>query len=137
MPGPFRAILTFCLRPPTARAGRIAAVPESVTSRVLPGTLGHNVVYGTCGKAGPPMTGQLDTINTTSRRADYDAVWLGRRDIDGLLLCAEHFGAPYDLLAAALGAQPARLRGITAGPGGAAPGTPPPGGSDPAWPGAG
>ena len=29
-------------------------------------------------------------------------------------MCAEHYGAPYDLLAAALGAQPARLRGITA-----------------------
>src|ERR1039458_5831922 len=48
------------------------------------------------------------------RRADYGAVRLGQRDIDGLILCAEHFGAPYDLLAAALGAQPARLRGITA-----------------------
>jgi len=50
----------------------------------------------------------------TPRRADYGAVRLGQRDIDGLLLCAEHFGAPYDLLAAALGAQPARLRGIVA-----------------------
>ena len=49
-----------------------------------------------------------------ARRADVGAVRLGRRDIDGLILCAEHFGAPYDLLAAALGAQPARLRGITA-----------------------
>ena len=39
---------------------------------------------------------------------------LGRRDIDGLILCAEHYGAPYDLLAAALAAQPARLRAITA-----------------------
>ena len=39
---------------------------------------------------------------------------LGRRDIDGLILCAEQYGAPYDLLAAALGAQPARLRGIVA-----------------------
>jgi len=29
-------------------------------------------------------------------------------------LCAEHYGAPYDLLAAALGAQPARLPAITA-----------------------
>ena len=38
---------------------------------------------------------------------------LGQRDIDGLILCAEHYGAPYDLLAAALGAQPARLRAIT------------------------
>src|ERR1019366_8534875 len=48
------------------------------------------------------------------RRADYGAVRLGQRDIDGLILCAEHFCAPYDLLVAALGAQPARLRGITA-----------------------
>jgi hypothetical protein len=63
------------------------------------------------------MTGQLhDTVPAigTPRRADYGAVRLGRRDIDGLLLCAEHYGAPYDLLAAALGAQPARLRGIVA-----------------------
>jgi hypothetical protein len=59
------------------------------------------------------MTGQLrDTV--TARRADYGAVRLGQRDIDGLILCAEHYGAPYDLLAAALGAQPARLRAITA-----------------------
>jgi hypothetical protein len=41
-------------------------------------------------------------------------VRLGRRDIDGLILCAEHYAAPYDLLAAALGAQPARLRAVTA-----------------------
>ena len=63
------------------------------------------------------MTGQLrETVPATgaARRADYGAVHLGRRDIDGLILCAEHYGAPYDLLAGALGAQPARLRGITA-----------------------
>jgi hypothetical protein len=54
----------------------------------------------TAGAAGPP------------RRADYGVVQLGQRDIDGLILCAEHFGAPYDLLAAALGTQPGRLRGI-------------------------
>ena len=59
------------------------------------------------------MTGQLhDTV--AARRADYGAVRFGRRDIDGLILCAEHYGAPYDLLAAALGAQPAQLRAITA-----------------------
>ena len=58
------------------------------------------------------MPGPLhDTVTTTPRRADYGEVRLGRRDIDGLILCAEHYGAPYDLLAAALGAQPARLRG--------------------------
>ena len=50
----------------------------------------------------------------TARRSDAGAVRLGQRDIDGLILCAEHYAAPYDLLAAALGAQPARLRGITA-----------------------
>jgi hypothetical protein len=61
------------------------------------------------------MPGPLhDTVTTTPRRADYGQVRLGRRDIDGLILCAEHYGAPYDLLAAALAAQPARLRGITA-----------------------
>jgi hypothetical protein len=46
------------------------------------------------------------------RRADAGTVRLGQRDIDGLILCAEHGGAPYDLLAAALRAEPARLRGI-------------------------
>ena len=49
-----------------------------------------------------------------TRRADYGAVRLGQRDIDGLILCAEHYGGPYDLLAAALDVQPARLRGLVA-----------------------
>ena len=52
---------------------------------------------------GPPH----DTPTVTPRRADAGVVRLGRCDIDGLILCAEHFGAPYDLLAAALGVQPA------------------------------
>jgi hypothetical protein len=63
------------------------------------------------------MTGPLrDAAPATGapRRADAGAVRLSRRDIDGLILCAEQYGAPYDLLADALGAQPARLRGITA-----------------------
>ncbi len=63
------------------------------------------------------MTGQLREAAPASsvpRRADHGAVRLGQRDIDGLILCAEHYGAPYDLLAVALAAQPARLRGITA-----------------------
>jgi hypothetical protein len=47
---------------------------------------------------GPPH----DTGTGTPHRADAGAVRLGRRDIDGLILCAEHFGAPYDLLASAL-----------------------------------
>jgi hypothetical protein len=57
---------------------------------------------------------QHDTLTTAPRRSDYGAERLGRHDIDGLILCAKHFGAPYDLLASALGAQPARLRAITA-----------------------
>ncbi len=47
-------------------------------------------------------------------RADAGTIRLGQRDIDGLILCAEHGGAPYDLLAAALAVEPARLRAITA-----------------------
>jgi hypothetical protein len=83
------------------------------------------------------MTGQTahDGGTVTARRADAGTVRLGRRDIDGLIMCAEHCGAPYDLLASALGAQPARLRAI--GRGGAGPGSPPRGGSVPARPGAG
>ncbi len=46
------------------------------------------------------------------RRADAGTIRLGQRDIDGLLLCAEHGGAPFDLLAAALTVTPARLRAI-------------------------
>jgi len=41
-------------------------------------------------------------------------IHIQQRDIDGLVLCGEHGGAPYDLLAAALAVAPARLRGITA-----------------------
>ena len=41
-------------------------------------------------------------------------IQIQQRDIDGLVLCGEHGGAPYDLLATALGVQPARLRGIIA-----------------------
>src|ERR1700733_4386100 len=49
-----------------------------------------------------------------ARRADAGMVRTGGRDIAGLLLCGEQYGAPYALLAAALGVQPARLRGIVA-----------------------
>jgi len=47
-----------------------------------------------------------------ARRADAGAVRLSQRDIDGLLLCGEHYGAPYDLLAAALRVAPDRLPAI-------------------------
>ena len=48
------------------------------------------------------------------RRADAGTVKLTDRDITGLMLCAEHYGGPYDLLAASLDVQPDRLRGIVA-----------------------
>jgi hypothetical protein len=53
----------------------------------------------------PPLAG---------RRADAGTVKLTDRDITGLMLCAEHFAAPYDLLAAALNVRGDRLRGIVA-----------------------
>ena len=58
------------------------------------------------------------------RRADAGTVKLTDRDITGLMLCAEHYGGPYDLLAASLDVQPDRLRGSW--PGGGTPDTPRP-----------
>ena len=62
-----------------------------------------------------------DTTTTTAittarpaRRADAGTVRLSQRDIDGLLLTGEHYGAHADLLAAALRVQPDRLPAITA-----------------------
>ena len=48
------------------------------------------------------------------RRSDAGTVRVSGRDIDGLMLCGEMYGAPYDLLAAGLNVQPDRLRGIAA-----------------------
>jgi hypothetical protein len=48
------------------------------------------------------------------RRADAGTVRLTGRDITGLMLCGDQYGAPADLLAAALGVRPDRLRGIVA-----------------------
>jgi hypothetical protein len=39
---------------------------------------------------------------------------LGGRDVAGLVLCADMYGAPYDLLAASLGVRADRLRAIVA-----------------------
>jgi hypothetical protein len=50
----------------------------------------------------------------TGRRADAGQIRVTRRDTAGLLLAGEMYGAPYDLLAAALGVTPARVRGIVA-----------------------
>jgi len=70
------------------------------------------------------MTAQAhDTITGTTtppsavrpaRRADAGTVRLSQRDIDGLLLTGEHYGAPVDPLAAALLIEEARLPAITA-----------------------
>jgi hypothetical protein len=63
------------------------------------------------------MTEQLTTTITAprpARRAKAGEVRLSQRDIDGLLLCGEHYGAPADLLAIALRVHPDRLSAITA-----------------------
>jgi hypothetical protein len=49
-----------------------------------------------------------------TRRADAGAVRLGGRDVAGLVLCADMYGAPYDLLAAYLGVRDDRVRAIVA-----------------------
>jgi hypothetical protein len=46
------------------------------------------------------------------RRDDAGTFKITDRDITGLMLCAEQYGAPYDLLAAALEVTVDRLRGI-------------------------
>jgi hypothetical protein len=50
----------------------------------------------------------------SARRADAGSVRLGGRDVAGLMLVGDMYGAPYDLLAGFLGVAPARLRGIVA-----------------------
>ncbi|HEY8045448.1 MAG TPA: hypothetical protein VIF35_14345 [Streptosporangiaceae bacterium] len=48
------------------------------------------------------------------RRSDAGSVRVSGRDIAGLMLFGEMYGAPYDLLADYLNVQPDRLRGIAA-----------------------
>jgi hypothetical protein len=61
------------------------------------------------------MAGRTASSPTAGRRrADADAVRLSQRDIDGLLLAGEHYGAPLDLLAAGLGVQADRMPAIAA-----------------------
>ena len=48
------------------------------------------------------------------RRCGAGRVRVSGRDVDGLILCGEMYGAPYDLLAAGLNVQPDRLGGIAA-----------------------
>jgi hypothetical protein len=58
--------------------------------------------------------GQDSQGNTLARRADAGAVRLSGRDVAGLVLCADMYGAPYDLLAAHLDVRADRLRAIVA-----------------------
>jgi len=63
------------------------------------------------------MTAQTErtvTSDKPSRRASTGVVSLSQRDIDGLLLCAEQYGAPIDLLARALHVGQDRLPAIVA-----------------------
>jgi hypothetical protein len=54
-----------------------------------------------------------DTIKPArARRHDAGTIRLSQRDIDGLLLCGEHYGAPLDLLAEALGVSQVRMNAI-------------------------
>jgi hypothetical protein len=53
------------------------------------------------------------TTGRAARRAGTGMIRLSQRDIDGLMLCGEHWGAPSDLLAEALRVPPARLPAIT------------------------
>src|SRR5215472_9160930 len=57
---------------------------------------------------------QAGQDTTVARRADAGMVRLTGRDVAGLVLCGDMYGAPYDLLAASLAVQPARLRAIVA-----------------------
>ncbi len=61
-----------------------------------------------------PATTTTAPAARASRRADAGSVRLSQRDIDGLLLCGEHYGAPMDLLAATLRVSEERLPAITA-----------------------
>jgi hypothetical protein len=63
------------------------------------------------------MTAEAQTSSTVtaarSRRRDAGTFRLSQRDIDGLLLCGEHHGAPSDLLAQALGVSRLNLNSLT------------------------
>jgi len=44
-------------------------------------------------------TASAELPASPARRADAGTVRLGERDVAGLLLCGDMYGAPYDLLA--------------------------------------
>ena len=95
-------VMTVSLRPAARRQPRRAGRAESAAS--APGG-GH------AGAIRPRRQERAAMTATATRPA---LIQIQQRDIDGLVLCGEHGGAPYDLLAAALDVAPVRLRGITA-----------------------
>jgi hypothetical protein len=60
------------------------------------------------------MLAQHDPAPDGPRRSDAGRVRMSGRDVAGMLLCAEQYAAPYDLLAEAMAVQSARLRGVVA-----------------------
>src|SRR5882724_4275223 len=69
--------------------------------------------YATAQDRGPGFM-ETQAAAVRPRRSDAGRVRLQQRDLDGLLLVAEHYAAPYDLLAEALGVTPARVRSVAA-----------------------
>jgi hypothetical protein len=63
---------------------------------------------------GEAMQAPETSQTAAPRRDDAGTFKITDRDITGMLLCAEQYGAPYDLLAAALDVTVDRLRGIVA-----------------------
>jgi hypothetical protein len=63
------------------------------------------------------MTAEAQTSGTVrlarTQRHDAGTIRLSQRDIDGLPLCGEHYGAPLDLLAEALDISQVRMNAIT------------------------
>src|SRR6202050_3888873 len=107
--------MTMRLRPPRGSAAHWSLTEKS-SHPVRFRARGATETRVTEGDLGDIMAGQTDTITTArpARRADAGTVRLSQRDIDGLLLCGEHYGAPYDLLAEALQVPADRVPAIVA-----------------------
>src|ERR1700722_4893939 len=104
---------------PEPRAGCRAQSAVTSLSRI-PSTRpsGQASHTGRTGERGGPVMHQAIAPATAAallpRRSVAGTVRVSGRDIDGLILCGEMYGAPYDLLAECLNVQPDRLRGIVA-----------------------